>query len=260
MDFDLQVRRQHNARLPVSKLSDDLLWSVFQLNSEILHMIPTFLSRTSEQQVVAEVCHRWRAVALSAPTLWNQLAATRYTPLAAVEEWIRRSAQVPLDLTLSSHDSTPTAPTPQPLQFALQQLSRTRVLSISMQAGKFKAPFWPNPVTAPLLEKLVLYPSSFTSVTQIHVCDFIKPLVTKLPALHTVEIDQFHFKFGAWSLPTTLTSLRWKGPSSCYTSLKTVLRVLSQLLHIQRLFAVRTQVSPAYINRLFSVKMIFNLN
>ncbi|TFK63588.1 hypothetical protein BDN72DRAFT_309439 [Pluteus cervinus] len=48
------------------------------------------------------VCHRWRATALSTPSLWTMIATTNEeTPLDFIQEMIRRSGTLNLSIDLS---------------------------------------------------------------------------------------------------------------------------------------------------------------
>ncbi|KAH9080360.1 hypothetical protein EDB83DRAFT_2609148 [Lactarius deliciosus] len=76
---NLEGPRQTTGNCPVSGMPVELLLTIFQISSN-----PVAISR---------VCHQWREIALSQPTLWHSLvlAAPAEQALLKVPEWYKRS-------------------------------------------------------------------------------------------------------------------------------------------------------------------------
>ncbi|OCH93404.1 hypothetical protein OBBRIDRAFT_749631 [Obba rivulosa] len=99
-DFDSSLallHRYRNAVRPIHRLSADVLYLIFH------HLVEEYDSPlnvdfgSNAWNFVAHVCHRWRAVALSSPTLWTQIS-TRY-PQAALT-CLKRSGDAPFTFVI----------------------------------------------------------------------------------------------------------------------------------------------------------------
>ena len=100
---DLESRRRHNSRLPVSKLFPDLLEPLFILASIDPNEQWTSFTALS----ISQVCHSWRFIALSLPILWANLVEFEERSESWNVEMLRRSDTYPIDL--SRRDFVPRA-------------------------------------------------------------------------------------------------------------------------------------------------------
>ncbi|KZO90496.1 hypothetical protein CALVIDRAFT_602896 [Calocera viscosa TUFC12733] len=96
---------------PITRLPDDILALIFELLGDTLRHYSSsmekiiggsyFLHKARPAQVVlASVCSRWRTAAHSAKALWTNVVWDESLPIAALEEWLSRGGNAPLDLTV----------------------------------------------------------------------------------------------------------------------------------------------------------------
>jgi hypothetical protein len=90
--LDLAALRVHNAQQPVSRLPDDVLYTIFELTGEDSTTIALFLSR---------VCYFWRSAALVCKRLWTSLELSQ--PRLTIE-FINRSRPLPMSLRFHKRD------------------------------------------------------------------------------------------------------------------------------------------------------------
>ncbi|TFK65665.1 hypothetical protein BDN72DRAFT_845260 [Pluteus cervinus] len=87
-------------------LPQDILERIFITCWELQEPNTTFSVTTVPFQL-ASVCHRWRAVALSTPTLWSNIRVKNQAHLACAKAWITRCHSPMLTLSLGTqHDIT----------------------------------------------------------------------------------------------------------------------------------------------------------
>ena len=109
----LVSKRRRNASLPIARLPDEVLATIFEESSAKLRIFPRFLftphgsGRSRIQQllearqiVITHVCHRWRTVALSIFKLWNDIHVDGHIPVEAFQECVKRSKTTLLTLSL----------------------------------------------------------------------------------------------------------------------------------------------------------------
>lgn len=114
IDNDLAARRHANTLVPIACLPPETLFHIFKPCRD-----------TSDEHValwqekwvaVTHVCHYWRAVTLSTPSLWAEVIFRCSSPPEEMQEWLTRSGQAPLNVILrpdlSSVDSS-RSPVPQ---------------------------------------------------------------------------------------------------------------------------------------------------
>ncbi|TFY63017.1 hypothetical protein EVJ58_g3489 [Rhodofomes roseus] len=79
---------------PITRLPVELLEAIFMLICDQDNDADTNVATASD--IVAQVCHQWRRVALARSRLWRRIVVDHKTTLWMVEEWLRRSRAAPL--------------------------------------------------------------------------------------------------------------------------------------------------------------------
>lgn len=90
-----------NATRPVNLFSNEILSAIFA-NYQALEF-PVY----GDQWMPAQVCRRWRQIALGSARFWRHITISNGTPLSNVEELLRRSGNAPLVVSLISKHGIP---------------------------------------------------------------------------------------------------------------------------------------------------------
>jgi hypothetical protein len=179
---------QHETLLsPVRRLPDELLSEIF---IHCLPSLPTFPESSEALTyqtplLLAQICSRWRAVALATPAIWSDIRAFRVDPwrtvrskdiIALLKTFLRKSGRHPLSLAL--RDGCPNAQVDAALPFR----DRWQYLELSLSSESIDA-------LAPIRGAL----SSLRSLTvNNHSYDSINPATLDIfeiaPQLHVVKL------------------------------------------------------------------------
>lgn len=124
--------RRNVAHCSIFRLPDELLEEIFSLST------PT--DRESNGNLgLAQVCARWRKVALGSPRLWSRVVVDCSTSTPLLDELLRRSGSYPLNMELyMAHKSSSLRGHPhrvkhfsEVLPLAVSALPRTRHLHVA---------------------------------------------------------------------------------------------------------------------------------
>ncbi|OBZ78077.1 hypothetical protein A0H81_02752 [Grifola frondosa] len=85
----LAMKSYRNTIIPIHRLPNELLARIF------LQVVAATLP-SMRWMVVAQICHHWRAVALSSPRLWSTICSQN---IGCIRVHLRRSRSVPLDIS-----------------------------------------------------------------------------------------------------------------------------------------------------------------
>lgn len=162
----------------------------------------------ARQIMLSHVCHRWRVVALSTVTLWNNLYVDQYLPPEALKECMTRSKQCSLSIALHSNLSNITNHMlpPDCLPAILRELPRTRLLSLRIPSSELGKDIWSS-ISSYSLETLELRDGNSREFSVQSVAQFMQMLPRLFPRLKTLQVSDFFFDFKRWTLSSTLTSL-----------------------------------------------------
>lgn len=204
----LMVRRQTNALVPIARLPPEILSRIFhecaQDERSLLWGLPWIK--------VTHVCHHWRAVSLSAPTLWERVTLSSRVSGEPVQEWLVRSQDTPLKIFVAAGHCPLPPEEFRRLIFApiLDVLPRVRLLSLCLPRTIIRSFAWPRSWTS--LEHLSI--SDVTS-PQPKVEDrtgideeLLQTLDERFPRLKTLITHLYPFDLKTFSLPTSLTTLK----------------------------------------------------
>ncbi|KAG8994918.1 hypothetical protein FRB94_009541 [Tulasnella sp. JGI-2019a] len=142
--------RHHNTLLPISRLPNDLLIEIFALASKTEDRLkgPSYGGRMGVRMLATFVfvCHEWREAVYNAPSLWAYIRSDH--SYRATLECLARSGQVPLHISLSSHDAIHWGSRAR----ILQEVHRWKSVKLYSMATELLRELEQRP--APLLEKL----------------------------------------------------------------------------------------------------------
>lgn len=103
----IRKRRHANTLVPISVISDDVLSYTFCLLLPSARRDSFRVARKSIR-LIAQVCHRWRTVAIGTPSLWNKIELLAHGgKLRWIEEMWRRSSNSLVELWYFSDEKYP---------------------------------------------------------------------------------------------------------------------------------------------------------
>ncbi|KAJ3557390.1 hypothetical protein NM688_g1497 [Phlebia brevispora] len=232
--YILDIRRHSNTLIPIARLTSEILLLIFKecrAGSLQLWHAPWI--------AVTQVCHHWRVLALSTPTLWNviplEVGYNSFPRREVLLPWRDRAGKTLLSIHVYDADSSaPSADLSPGLRDVLagiifEQLPRAQRFEMGVVAEFPESEMWP-PSKFPLLEHLALWNTGVTQLKK-NSESLWRLFGQRFPALKTFTMKKsYHFNFTKWTLPPSLTHLElvntYCAPSS---PLSDVLRTLRNL-------------------------------
>ncbi|XP_006461896.1 hypothetical protein AGABI2DRAFT_178872 [Agaricus bisporus var. bisporus H97] len=190
---------------------------------------------------VAHICHHWREVALTCPTLWS---TPIFTNPELAQEMMRRSKMAALTIQLTTGSWTPG--TLLAVEIAMTQIFRIRVLRLSYgsQFDGLRNIFAAFSQPAPHLEQLALTNSAYLA----HGSHFLLPdnAFAHAPRLRSIELDRFNFSWTSALFKHNVTTLKVKTSRPQDTA--TLSQLLEALSHMPNLCTLRlNQCIPSHV-------------
>ncbi|KAJ3542430.1 hypothetical protein NM688_g5969 [Phlebia brevispora] len=213
--YVVDLRRHTNDLVPIARLPPEILLMVFK-KCRAGKLQPSRLSLWQAPWITfTQVCHHWRVVALSAPTLWNTMVLEvrnkSLPPSEAIATWLGRTGQTPLVVDVrDSEDSLHqlSRRNQQALSdLILEQLPRIRKLDVAMAHEVPSMMQWPSSMS-PCMERLSLWNRQCPAETIWDVQSLAVNFSQRFPALRKFTLaGGYQFDFTTWTLPSSLTSL-----------------------------------------------------
>ncbi|KAJ3542429.1 hypothetical protein NM688_g5968 [Phlebia brevispora] len=198
---------------------------------------------------MTHVCHRWRDVALAAPTLWPSISISvhdkPFPSSEAMAVWLGRTGKALLSAEVWGHDfwsQRATSPVRELLSsFIIEQLPRMREFDLSTPRELPSSFEWP-PSVYPCLDSLYLDSETPTWEPKVDSISLRRDFSRHFPALKKLTLKNYHqFDFQTWTLPPTLTHLEIQNYMFTLTSaLPNVLEVLRRLRSLSKLSLLDT--------------------
>lgn len=251
--YIIMIRRQSNTLVPIARLPPEILSRIFY---ECVQLPGSSLEEslwTLWWIKATHVCHHWRSVFLSTPTLWDEVTFSGRVSGEPVQEWLARSQDTPLKILVNQvHYPFP----PEQIQQLifdpiLDVWPRVRHLQLCLPRHIVRQFVWPRSTTS--LEHLSILDSHLFSVPALEdgpFEEFLQTLNERFPRLKELIAFHYTFDFKTWSLPTSLNTLnvtnRLSPRAGTVTIAETVqaLRQLTSLNHLS-LVHVLPEGSPA---------------
>ncbi|KAJ3558390.1 hypothetical protein NM688_g953 [Phlebia brevispora] len=235
---DLDSRRKHNASVPISQLPAENLLQIFE---ECSFTILLFSQKRSgsdtlrgdhrdSQIILSQVCHHWRAIVITTPTLWKDFYINECKPVEVVDALLRRSGVVPF---CAEVDIVPAVNSAEVLTRVFEDLPRMAALDVNMR--DLIVPWPEHPAVSCQILGLQNYDEVIHSL-DANMASFARTLDRKLPALKRLGLLGHRFDFTNWALPSTLVFLSVRNDSSPHTSsFNDILLALRNLPRIETL-------------------------
>lgn len=227
----VDIRRELNDLLPISKLPAEILAQIFEQ-----HVSHFSSGNPGWFPIVMHTCHRWRAVAIGTSSLWRRIFVGEHTDPGRILLWITNAKANKLILSLTILSTQPPNHTYQEaLDVALSLVHRTERLAMTIH------PYYVGPVP---------WPSSPSSTVQhvtlqcsrhkpkdcrhylsrdIYLCD----ISVIFPSLRRLSLVWCKTIFLALDLPQSLVSLRVSGCSPYLKDLHYLVRTVSKLCQLR---------------------------
>ncbi|KAH9043580.1 hypothetical protein EDB84DRAFT_864547 [Lactarius hengduanensis] len=183
------MKLRHNSGCAVTALPPELLSYVFSMN--LLSDRPGLVNGNYSLGwiSVTQVCHRWREIALTTPTLWRYLDFTCMSRRWCLE-MLRRSGNCSLDVALRIASSSGLCPAPTSLDVARElmspeysaRLAGLRLDIISRTKCDVESLIHSLQQSAPRLEYLALQHTSWELAT-------ISSFTSRLPSLRRLRLS-----------------------------------------------------------------------
>lgn len=242
------INTQLNALAPVSRLTPEVLSEIF-LHHAGYRTEPTSRAPQLREWIqVTHVCTHWREVALQCTTLWSRLQVPG--PPAVCEEFLARSKDAPLSMSLSFHPirgpGSKALESSSDVLLALSALHRVQALSLrgiwlmsDSILERLRGP-------APLLESLSVSGAS-DSLKPTELCSSITCLLLhgNSSRLHTLDTKIHTVEWS--SIPSfSLTHLAIQGDYEMGRSIiESFLKALTRMPHLETLHLKRLFVPPS---------------
>lgn len=231
--FEIEIRslkRKRNELASISVLPPEVLSKIFIF---VRDTMPNHYHRNPQTQwirIVGHICHQWREVALSCPTLWS---IPVFTNPELVQEMMQRSKMAALTIKLTTGSWTPRILGQ--LENAMAQIFRIRFLHLAFGShpDKLKNIFSTLSQPAPHLERVVLTDGTY----HVHSTQYSLPknAFTDAPALRSVELDRFNFVWESAIFKHDLTTLKLRNVRVASPEGSTIRQMLEALAHMPRL-------------------------
>ncbi|KAF7375523.1 F-box domain-containing protein [Mycena sanguinolenta] len=164
--------------------------------------------------VLAQVCRRWRQIALSTPHLWQSLFfRDGEAPIELLHLWLSRSGRLPLKLDLASVDPSRAASL---METSLLHCHRWQDVKFGLPSGSFSG-LDLRGVSLPLLHSISLHSVLWTGEPIVDIF-----AITDAPSLRHVDVSVLpHVTFNVpWAPLTTLTLLHRIPLTQCMSLLE----------------------------------------
>ncbi|KZT52539.1 hypothetical protein CALCODRAFT_502166 [Calocera cornea HHB12733] len=217
----------HNARLPVARLPDDVLQTIFEINSQRIPVMHSALGTPRGmpyQMQVSHVCRHWRRLALQTATLWAKFAVDSPNRLRSIEHLIlKRTKGTLLDILIWDLHRFLVRPgppyhfrdrasklTPELALFMEKYLPQISALSINGCDDSVNSLFMGQHTSAQALVTLRLTWRFCPNVPDRSLLSE-NPYTLVTPNLHSIQLNSFTLpKFSPCSrMPTTVRAIRY---------------------------------------------------
>lgn len=240
--YILTIRRQSNTLVPIARLPPEILSRVFYECVQLSDSTTGESLWTLWWIKATHVCHHWRAVFLSTPTLWGDVTLSSRVSGEPMQEWLARSQGTLIEVKINEPRSSlpPTRIKQLILDPLLDVWPRVRLLRLSLPQSIVDSMKWPHFISLSL-EHLVLYGSAVGSRPRNRpnlAAAFPRTLKERFPCLKTLSTHGHLFDFKTWSLPTSLTTLNVLNrvaPSQKTVTLAETVHALQQLTSLNEL-------------------------